>query len=178
MRGAAETDVSVMDPYHAEWRILREQPHNVLLEGPVAATDAILRLLRPHIREPIVWAGAHAPLDLPSGNTPEFVLRDVAALTVPDQRRLREWLAGTGSNTRLISTTERPLFGLVVGRHFDAALYYRLNVMLLHVGPRNPPGLPDDDATGVQRRIESTSASRPYRSPESGGFDGRQEHGH
>jgi hypothetical protein len=40
-----------------------------------------------------------------------------------------------------VCTTARPLFGLVVSGLFDVDLYYRLNVMLLHVDIRHQAGL-------------------------------------
>jgi transcriptional regulator of aromatic amino acid metabolism len=39
-----------------------------------------------------------------------------------------------------VCTTARPLFGLVVGGLFDVDLYYRLNVMLLHVDINHQTG--------------------------------------
>lgn len=155
MIDAAPTDVFVMTPYPAEWRSLRAHRHNVLLEGPAVTTDAVLRVLQPHIRGPILWHRPPGPLTFPSGKTGALILRDVAALGADDQARLLEWLDGRGSHTQLVSTTERPLFALVTRALFDAALYYRLNVMLLHVGSSNPPGLQDDDAE--RAHVESTA---------------------
>jgi Sigma-54 interaction domain len=134
MGAATLTDVSLLDSYETEWRIVCEHSCNVLLEGAVTATDAVLRLLQPHIRAPIVWHWPHAPLDLPSGQTGALILRDAGSLSRDDQRRLFEWLNDTGSRTQVISTTARPLFALVAGGLFDTALHYRLNVLLLSVG--------------------------------------------
>lgn len=134
MGAATLTDVSLLDSYETEWRIASEHSCNVLLEGAVTATDAVLRLLQPHIRAPIVWHWPHAPLDLPGGQTRALILRDAASLSRDDQRRLFEWMNDTGSRTRIISTTARPLFALVAAGLFDTALHYRLNVLLLRVG--------------------------------------------
>jgi hypothetical protein len=101
-----------------------------------------------------VWHRPPAPLELPSGETRALILRDAAALSGHDQRRLLEWIGG-GSRTQIISTTERPLFALVASGLFDAALYYRLNVMLLRIGAPYPPGLPRDDGDGVHRRLDT-----------------------
>jgi len=155
MSAATAPDVSLLDLHQLEWRILREHLHNVLLEGAVAATEAVLLLLQPHIGRPIRSHRARAPLDLPRGETGALILRDVAALSGDDQRRLLQWLGGAGSRAQVISTTERPLFALVRGGFFDAALYYRLNVMLLRVGPQYHRGLPSDDAEGVPRHLDN-----------------------
>jgi hypothetical protein len=132
----------------------------VLLEGPVAATDAVLLLLQPHIREPILWNRPQAPLNLPSGETHALILREAAALSGDDQRRLLEWLGGAGAGTQIVSTTERPLFTLVADGLFDRALYYRLNVMLLHVGSKTSAELPCDDIEGVHVASATRTPSR------------------
>ena len=126
----------------------------MLVEGPVAVTNAVLLLLQPHIREPILSNRPQGPLELPSSETRTLILRDVGALNGEDQRRLLEWLGGTGSHTQVLSTTEHSLFARASGGLFDIALYYRLNVMLLHVGSMNPPDLQCDDAERVHRRTD------------------------
>ncbi|MGE5242754.1 MAG: hypothetical protein ACM3SQ_00815 [Betaproteobacteria bacterium] len=157
MIAAATTDASLMAPYQAEWRTLRAHRHNVLLEGPVAATSTVLRLLQPHMRGPTLWH-RHGPLSLPSGEAGALILADVAALDADDQTRLLEWLVGTGAHTQIVSMTERPLFALVMLGLFDAALYYRLNVVLLYVGSGHPPGLHDDDAEPAHGCVDSPTS--------------------
>jgi hypothetical protein len=158
MSAGSATDAAVLDGYHTEWQLLTEQSYNVLLEGPAAATDAALRLLQPHIREPIVWHRPPATLDLPSGTPRALILRDAAALSRDEQRRLLAWMGDTGSVTQIVSTSTRPLFPLVAAGLFDAALYYRLNVLLLRVAAPVQPGWPCDGAEGAPRRLDSPSA--------------------
>jgi hypothetical protein len=136
MNAATATDVSWPEWVQTEWRILRACRHNVLLEGSLSATDAVLRLLPPHIRGATVWNGAHTPLNLPSGQIGGLILRGVADLSAEDQTRLLVWLDGPGSRTQIVSTTERPVFALVARGLFDETLYYRLNVMLLRIGAK------------------------------------------
>ena len=81
---------------------------------------------------------AHAPLHLPDGAATPVILKNVAALTDGDQARLLVWLQREGFGAQVVSTTERPLFALVAQGLFDAALYYRLNVLLLRIGAANP----------------------------------------
>ena len=133
MTPALETDVSPLDPYCAERRIISEHGCNVLLQGTVTATDAALILLRSHIREPIVWHRPPATLDLPSRETGALILSDVSALSRDEQRRLLVWIGDTGLRTQVISSSSRSLFALVTAGLFDGALYYRLNVLLLRV---------------------------------------------
>ena len=129
---------SLLDEYQAEWRMLKERPHTVLFEGPVAATDAVLLLLQPHIRETIAWNRPHVPITAHNGQTGVLIVREAAALSGDDQKQLLDWLKTEGSRAYVVSTTERSLFALVAAGLFDETLYYRLNVILLPVGPRNP----------------------------------------
>jgi hypothetical protein len=142
MNGVPVSDGSFLDGHLAEWRRLSEEPCNALLEGTVAATDAVLHLLQPGIREPIVWHRSPATLQLPSGEAPTFILREAAALSRDEQRRLLAWTGEAGSRTHIITTASTPLFALVEAGVFDAALYYRLNVLLLRVTSPFQRGLP------------------------------------
>ena len=146
MIAAVAIDDTLMNPYEAEWQILRAHRLNVLLEGPAIATNAVLRLLQPHLPEPIRWRRRpQRGLTLPSEETGALILKDVTSLSVDDQRRLLDWIVRTGSQTQIVSTTDRPLFALVTRGLFDEALYYRLNLMLLHIGSRNSRQLQSDD---------------------------------
>jgi len=145
MMAAVAIDDTLMNPNEPEWRILRAHRLNVLLEGPAIATTAVLRLLQPHLPEPIRWHQPRRALRLRSVETGALILKDVTALSLDDQRRLLDWIVRTGSQTQIVSTTDRPLFALVTRGLFDEALYYRLNLMLLHVGSRNSRQLQNDD---------------------------------
>jgi Sigma-54 interaction domain len=120
--------------HETESLILQTQRHNVLIEGPAEATSAALVHMQPHIREPIVWKPPQAPLELPGSKPSALILEDVAALSGEEQVRLLAWLNGSSARTRVVSTTDRPLFALVTRGDFDPALYYRLNILLLQVG--------------------------------------------
>ena len=145
MTAAVAIDDTLMNPNEPEWRILRAHRLNVLLEGPAIATNAVLRLLQPNLPEPIRWLQPQQALTLPSEATGALIVRDVTALSLDDQRRLLDWIVRTGSQTQIVSTTDRPLFALVMRGLFDEALYYRLNLMLLRIGSRNSRQLQNDD---------------------------------
>ena len=53
MGAEALADVSLPDACEMEWRIVREHSCNVLLEGAVTATSAVVRLLQPQLGAPI-----------------------------------------------------------------------------------------------------------------------------
>jgi hypothetical protein len=137
MRSVSATDVS-LDRHETEWATLCAHHHNVLLEGSAAATNAALLLLLPHLRQPVAWSRPDAPIQLPHRAAGAFILRNVAALSAGDQARLLEWSGTQGSGTQIVSTTEGRLFALVARGLFDAALYYRLNTMLLQVAANAP----------------------------------------
>ena len=152
MRPETAADVS-LDQFEKEWTTLCAKRHSVLLEGSAEATNATLLLLQPHLRQPVAWSQPQTPHQLPSRDAGAFVLRDVAALSASDQARLLEWSDGSRSSAQIVSTTEGPLFALVVRGLFDATLYYRLNIMLLRVGSITPKASSDDLAEHSRRPI-------------------------
>jgi hypothetical protein len=129
--------------YETEWRSLRKQPCNLLLEGPEEVTDAVLLLLKPHLREPVLRRRRGAPFEFSAGKGKTLVLQDVATLGTDEQGRVLKWLDETRQPT-VVSTTTIPLFPLVAHGFFDPALYYRLNVMLLHVDANTAGATPHD----------------------------------
>jgi len=118
----------------ADWSSLYSARHNVLLEGPDAATDAVLLLVERHFGESIYWRRPSAPLELPAGEVGAVILQSVADLGAEKQGRLFRWLDDhPNPRTQIVSTTAQPLYPLVARGLFDRGLYYRLNVILLHV---------------------------------------------
>jgi len=149
MIGATPTHDTFMNPYQPEWQILCARRHNVLLEGPAAATDAVLSLMQSQFREPIRWRKTHEAVTLPDGETGALILRNITALSADDQSRLLEWMGHCGSQTQVVSTSVRPVFAQVTRGLFDEALYYRLNLMLLRIGTGNPSESQNDDDQAI-----------------------------
>ena len=147
MDGVTGVDASYWNPGNKECESLREHSHNVLLEGPIALTDAALRLIVGS-GEQIAWAGS-ATLGRINTASQTFILRNVESLDRDDQRRLLEWLDAAPLPPRIISTSERPLFALVAGNSFDATLYYRLNVILMRVESKITAHSPSGDGRGA-----------------------------
>jgi hypothetical protein len=117
-----------------KWIALASARHNVMLEGPRFATDRMVALLRPCLGGAVTRRLGGGPLRLLPGGRCTLIVEDVGSLTAEEQTRLREWLDDSPS-VRIISTTDRSVFSLIERGQFDDALYYRLNVMLLRVGP-------------------------------------------
>ena len=65
-----------------------------------------------------------------------LVLQAANHLSGNDQNRLLQWFAQGSCSTQVIATASSPFFPLVERKAFLDALYYRLNVMCLPVGPR------------------------------------------
>jgi hypothetical protein len=119
-----------------EWRSPR---HNVLIEGSEPATLAVLRLLEPHLPEPVIRKRRGSPLQLPDGDIGALILEEVSDLSGDEQARLLAWIDGR-AQTQIVSATERPLFARVMRGFFDASLYYRLNVIVVELGRRQDFG--------------------------------------
>ena len=115
-----------------EWRSPR---HNVLLEGSEPSTLAVLRLLEPHLPEPVIRRGRGSPLHLPGCDIGALILEEVSDLSGDEQARLLAWIDGR-CQTQIVSTTARPLFERVARGLFDASLYYRLNVIVVELERR------------------------------------------
>jgi hypothetical protein len=119
-----------------EWRSPR---HNVLLEGSELSTLAALRLLEPHLPEPVIRKRRGSPLQLRDGDVGALVLEEVGDLSGDEQARLLAWIDGR-CQTQIVSTTARPLFECVARGFFDASLYYRLNVIVVELNRRQDFG--------------------------------------
>jgi hypothetical protein len=118
---------SIVSVSPEEWRAILTVRPNLLIEGPNATTEVILRALGSHCALPVVWWSD----GLPRGNAATLIVRDVAALSMDDQERLLRWLDTPGPRIQVISTTPRPLFPQVQRGLFLENLYYRLNVVMV-----------------------------------------------
>ena len=123
--------------------------HHILLEGPKAWTDAVVLRLQPYFHAPIARNQSEVAFQLTGGNVGALILQDVDRLSAAEQRRVLAWMGGASRHTRIVSTTEQPLFSLVARGLFDATLYYRLNMLLLQASPGD--GVSLQVCTPVQR---------------------------
>lgn len=130
-----------------------------MIEGTVTTTDAVLRLLRPHSREPIVEHRPPATLNLPTSETGTLILTNAAVLSRDEQQRLWAWMGDAGARAQVVTIASCALFPLVEAGVFDAALYYRLNVLLLRVSFPFQSGLLCDDLEGAPRHNSPIASS-------------------
>ena len=140
-------DVDVSEPQSsslpsmAEWRSICASRHNVLLEGPLACTEAVLHLLKPYLDKPVTLKRSGAPLELHTAKRGALVMHDIGAFSGVEQDRMLEWLDDPQSRAQVVCTTTEPLFPLVTRGLFNETLYYRLNVILLQL--TRSPGTTD-----------------------------------
>jgi len=136
-RGAVDVDASDLLttglPSAAEWSRICTGRHNVMLEGPLACTKAVLHLLKPHFGAPVTMKRSGAPLEPHTFKGGTVIVHDIAAVTRPEQDRILGWLDEAPTRTQVVCTTIEPLFPLVARGLFDETLYYRLNVILLQL---------------------------------------------
>jgi hypothetical protein len=123
----------------ADWLCLTDSSRpNSLLIGPRAATAAVLHWLQPSWRSPV----AHWPRDgrpWRTGPPPStLILHDVGTLTRDDQESLLNWLGGRPSGVQVLSLSTRSVYPLVRCGRFNAALYYRLNWVVIDCGTVGP----------------------------------------
>jgi hypothetical protein len=148
----------------AEWFSLCTTRHNVLLEGMEASTAAVLTLLDPYLCEPVAWRRPHAPLEFPIGKCGALVVQEVGTLDAKEQAQLLMWLDDSRHRAQIVATTDRSLFPLVARGLFNAALYYRLNVMLLQLDSMNlvEPDAPDADEDTASETPSTTTSTLQF----------------
>jgi len=120
-------------PSMAEWSSICASRHNVLLEGPLACTEAVLHLLKPYLDKPLTLNRSGALLELHSSKGGALVMHDIGSFSGVEQDRILGWLDDPNSRRQVVCTTTEPLFPLVARGLFDATLYYRLNIILLQL---------------------------------------------
>jgi hypothetical protein len=112
--------------------VLRSNHPNVLVVGPVAATETAIRELRPYLRHPLVKTRVASLGSIrPATSTLALLVEDVGRLTPADQSALLSWVEGAGEKVQLVTTAREPLLPVVTAGRFLESLYYRLNVIYL-----------------------------------------------
>jgi hypothetical protein len=106
--------------------LLTIQP-NLMLSGPEAITSAVIRSLRPVLRQP-VWETDAEALTPPTTPVGAVIVWCAASLAAEDQTRLLRWIRDH-LRVQLVTITEKPMFPLVSRGAFLAPLYYLLNTM-------------------------------------------------
>ena len=112
-----------------EWRVFTATKANTLMLGEPLAVTRILNAAWLTLSRPVFWCDGPR-LTLPTGQAGTFVLWRLDALDAEDQGQLLEWLDRRGP-ARVLARAPRSVFPLVQQGQFLAALYYRLNTLIL-----------------------------------------------
>lgn len=116
-----------------EWNAVAREHCNVLVEGVPTVAAPVLAVLRGHLRAPIHEYNPSIGSPVPEPTEGTLVLLEVASLDLRQQAKLLRWLSDRQGSVQVASTSSEPLFPLVERGAFDAALYYRLNVVRIAV---------------------------------------------
>jgi hypothetical protein len=113
-----------------EGRAFAANHPNVVVRGMPEEADRILEILLPLCRRPVqAWPRHAPPPAAPDGGT--FLVRDLQALSLHEQRNLLAWLNERLARVQMVGVTQSALFPLVDGAGFLDALYYRLNTLYI-----------------------------------------------
>lgn len=116
------------------WRTMLTEWPTVILVGPLAATQSILRALEPCLRRPVFHCCSRTGFALPMDPLRTLVIHQLAALTRVRQARLLQWLEADDRHARVqvIATSDRPIAPLVERGDFDGELFDRLKGLTLY----------------------------------------------
>ena len=117
----------------SEWTILRTSPVNGLLVGSPDLTAAAVAEMEQNLRQPLVWWSPDQGIDLPDLTVGTLVIRDVDDLNVRQQEQLSRWIALHAPSVQVLALAREPLFESVADGRFSAALYYRINTVVVEV---------------------------------------------
>jgi len=106
---------------------------NFLVEALPAVIEPVLAELRPHLRAPIHEYSPDSGGPVPEPTEGTLILLEVASLAPKQQAKLLRWLNERNGRVQVASTSSEPLFPLVERGTFDAALYYRLNIVRIAI---------------------------------------------
>jgi hypothetical protein len=127
-----------LSPPVGDWSLLSDRRPNVLVSGPGAAAHAFLHAMIPYLQSPVHNLACGDRFDLPPGDG-TLILEGLDSLDSSQQATLLRWLDDPQhARTQVISLTLAPLYDRVKRATFSSALYYRLNVIYLEVGPAPP----------------------------------------
>lgn len=121
---------------HYEWDIITSSHPNLLVVGPAAVTALLIEALEPHLRQPVRRCEPRVDSVLPLPDKGALIISAVEHMSAAQQQRMLHWLDQLEAPVQVVCTTLEPMFTLVLAGGFLSDLYYRLNVVLLDVTPR------------------------------------------
>jgi hypothetical protein len=122
---------SITDVTLLQWLGSQGRRPNILLVCHDVAPQAVADRVTTWCQGPFHFALLPGTLQLPQTRTGTLVLHDLAALSLPQQIALYDWLSAGRGDLQIVSMTTTPLDTLVEQGDFLEGLYYRLNVVRL-----------------------------------------------
>jgi hypothetical protein len=115
-----------------EWTILRRSQVNGLVVGSADLTAAAMAAVNKHASEPVVWWGPDRA-DIPEVAAGTLIINDVDRLDEVQQDRLTRWIVTHCPGVQVLALARTPIFAKVVKGRFSAALYYRINTVVVEM---------------------------------------------
>jgi transcriptional regulator of acetoin/glycerol metabolism len=123
----------------SEYTLLRSltsrahRPNLMVVCAQGVATNVISELLETCL-PPLHVCVLPGVLDLPDAPSGTLFLNDAAALTLPQQIELFDWMTRHGRAAQIISVTQANLPAMVRDGRFLEGLFYRLNTVRVQAG--------------------------------------------
>ena len=106
---------------------------NLLVIGADDVVGELVTSVWPSLAAPVCVRRRGEPLHLAPASIGTIVVHDVDTLSPPEQRALYQWINGATGRPRIVSTASQSLLPVLEAGAFDQDLYYRLNVVTLHL---------------------------------------------
>jgi transcriptional regulator of aromatic amino acid metabolism len=110
----------------------REHRPNLLVVCPDLISGDVLAELHASCTAPFHYCSLPGALQLPDPAAGTVVLHDVAALSLPQQIELFDWVGRHRRHVQVVSLTHQSLPDLVRSGRFLEGLFYRLNTVRVH----------------------------------------------
>lgn len=106
---------------------------NVMLVGSAGAAKELITIFEPHLALPVVEWDPCASADPPSLSYGTVIVWNVDQMQPPEQQRLDAFVRDHWRGVQIVSVAEGELFDRVQRGDFLETLYYRLNLVRIHV---------------------------------------------
>jgi hypothetical protein len=114
-----------------DWLTMRDRRPNLMVVARDLPLDAVADRLKSVCAPPILPSILPGRLHLPASRSGTVLLQNVAALSIPQQIALNDWIDEGHGQAQILSITAKPLWTVVQNGDFLEGLFYRLNVVCL-----------------------------------------------
>jgi transcriptional regulator of aromatic amino acid metabolism len=114
-----------------KWLTTRDRRPNLMVVARGLPVDVVADHLLPVCAGPVMPSLLPGRLHLPASRRGTVLLQNVAALSIPQQIVLNDWIDEGSGQAQIVSIATTPLWRLVENGDFLEGLFYRLNVICL-----------------------------------------------